>query len=392
MICDTDQLRSIVDDLTPLAIEVRRHIHRHPELGHQELETTRYIAKVLSDAGLDPVIRPAGTGLTVEVGSGQPVVGFRADIDALPIEEKTHLPFASEVPGLMHACGHDAHTAIGIGMAIALSKLDDLDGTIRFIFQPAEEVFPGGAGEMVREGLVDGVDSMLAFHVDPTLPPGQIGFRAGPVTASSDQFKITVRSPGGHTARPHQTADSIYAAGRIITELPMLLDRLTDARVPLVVVFGKVAGGFANNVIPTEVELRGTARTLGKELWEQMPKLFDRLTREIVAPTGADVLVDYVTGIAPVVNDEHIVNEARLSVGQVLGPHAVVATHQSMGAEDFSAYLHKVPGALFRLGSRPSHTEPSDLHSSTFDIDEEVIPTGILAGTAIMLGRLSCTF
>lgn len=392
MNCSPQRLKSIVAPVVPTAIEARHYIHQHPEIGHQEFGTTEYLAELLRDAGLEPRIRPTGTGLTVDVGEGEPLVAFRADIDALPIQERTGLAFQSENPGLMHACGHDVHSAIAIGISIALSKLQPLDGSVRFIFQPAEEQFPGGAQELIDEGLLDGVDSIVAFHVDPTLPAGKIGFRAGPITASSDQFMVSIEGPGGHTARPHLTVDTVNAAGRIITELPPLLSRRIDARVPLVVVFGSVDGGTANNVIPSRIILRGTARTLGRETWEQMPKLIDQLVREIASPTGATVSVDYKTGIAPVINDEHTIAEARFAVGQVLGPHAVVATQPSMGAEDFSAYLEAVPGAMFRLGAAPKGHEPVDLHSSHFDVDEQAISTGMLAGAATLMGMLSCTW
>lgn len=392
MNCTPQHLKSVVEPIVPLAIEVRRHIHQHPEIGHQEFATTQYLAKTLHDAGLEPHVRKIGTGLVVEVGSGGPVVAFRADIDALPIQEKTGLPFQSENPGLMHACGHDVHSAIAAGIAIAMSRLEAFDGTARFIFQPAEEQFPGGAQELIDEGLLDGTDSIIAFHVDPTLPAGKVGFRAGPITASSDQFRILVEGPGGHTARPHLTVDTVNAAGKIITELPALLNRKIDSRVPLVLVFGSVDGGTANNVIPSVIELRGTARTLGREVWEQMPKLVDQLAHEIALPTGATVAVDYTTGIAPVINDEHTIAEARFAVGQVLGPHSVVATQPSMGAEDFSAYLESMPGAMFRLGAAPKDRDAVDLHSSRFDVDERAIHTGILAGSATLMGLLSCTW
>ncbi|HDK44755.1 MAG TPA: amidohydrolase [Actinobacteria bacterium] len=392
MNCTPQHLRSVVEEVIHLAVETRHHIHQYPEIGHQEFATTQYIAGILADAGLEPRVRPARTGLVVDVGAGGPIVAFRADIDALPIQEKTGLPFESQNPGLMHACGHDVHSAIAVGIAVGLSKLEALDGTARFIFQPAEEQFPGGAQDLIDEGRLDGTDSIIAFHVDPALLAGKIGFRAGPITASSDQFHITVEGPGGHTARPHLTADTVYTAGRIITELPPLLDRLIDSRVPLVVVFGSIHGGTADNVIPSKIELRGTARTLGREVWERMPKLVDQLVHEIASPTGATVTVRYATGIAPVINDEHTISEARFAVGQILGPHSVVATQPSMGAEDFSAYLEDIPGAMFRLGAASEGRDPVDLHSSRFDVDERAIETGVLAGAATLMGMLSCNW
>jgi amidohydrolase len=386
-----DDLRAGARAVLLAAIETRRHLHRHPEIGRQEFETTRYLASVLANAGLEPKLRSPGTGLSVEVGSGEPRVAFRADIDALPIQEETGLPFESEHPGFMHACGHDAHSAVAVGIALALRSLD-LPGSVRFVLQHAEEQFPGGAQDLVEEGILAGVERIIAFHVDPTLPVGKVGLRAGPVTASSDQFAFIVDGPGGHTARPHLTVDTVYAAGLIVTRLPALLGRLTDARTPLVLVFGSVQGGAAPNVIPARVELRGTARTLGTELWDRLPKLVDQIVREIVAPTGATVAVHYEKGIAPVVNDEQTVADARLAIGHVLGTHATAATPPSMGAEDFSAYLQEAPGAMFRLGVAGEDGSTADLHSARFDIDERAIETGILAGAATLLTMLGATW
>jgi amidohydrolase len=322
----------------------------------------------------------------VDVGSGSRRVAFRADIDALPVHEKTGLSFASEHAGLMHACGHDAHTGIAIGIALALSRLD-VEGSVRFLFQHAEEQFPGGAQELVDEGILEGVERIIAFHVDPSLRSDKVGLRAGPVTASSDQFSIDVEGPGGHTARPHLTVDTTYAAGLIVTHLPALLNRLTDPRAPLALVFGSIQGGAAANVIPPHVELRGTARTLGADLWDRLPKLVEELVHEIAAPTGATVTVHYEKGIAPVVNDEQTVAEARFAIGRLLGPAATAATPPSMGAEDFSAYLQEIPGAMLRLGVG-NGLDHADLHSSRFDIDERALETGILAGVATLLTML----
>jgi amidohydrolase len=379
-------LRSVVSRVVPVAIETRRHLHRFPEIGHRESATTEYLAAVLKQAGLAPKLRTPGTGLSVDVGSGPPSIAFRADIDALPVQERTGLSFASEHAGLMHACGHDAHTGVAVGIALALSTLD-IEGSVRFVFQHAEEQFPGGAQELVDEGILEQVERIIAFHVDPTLRTGRIGLRAGPVTASSDQFSIDVEGPGGHTARPHLTVDTAYAAGLIVTQLPALLNQLTDPRAPLVLVFGSIQGGAAANVIPPRVELRGTARTLGADLWERLPKLVDLLVHEIVAPTGATVTVHYEKGIAPVVNDEQTIAEARYAVGRLLGPTATAATSPSMGAEDFSAYLQKIPGAMLRLGVGDG-LDHADLHSASFDIDEEAIETGILSGAATLLTML----
>ncbi len=386
---DLDNVRSVAQRIAPRAVELRRAIHRRPELGWQEFATTELVADTLAEAGLRIQIRQGVTGLLADVGERGSLVGFRADLDALPIQEHTGLPFASEIPGLMHACGHDAHAAIGAGIALALAELGELPGRVRFLFQPAEESFPGGAEEMVRAGLLGGVEAIIALHVDPTLPTGQIGFKTGAITSSSDRFLITIEGPGGHTARPHESVDTIFAAGQIITALPALLDRLVDARKPLSLVFGRIQGGSVGNVIPASVELAGTCRLLDRDMWEQMPKLIERLVHDIVAPLGAEVRVDYDVGIPPVVNDQFVVAEVEFAVSRVLGTQAVAETEASLGAEDFSYFLQAIPGALFRLGTRLADRR-TDLHSASFDIDEAAIETGIVAGTMGLLRLMAC--
>jgi amidohydrolase len=286
-ISDFKRLLALVGDHADASVALRRTIHRHPELGHQETATTALLAGALTDAGLHPVVRDAGTGLTVEVGSGEPLVAFRADIDALPLDEKNALPFKSEFPGVMHACGHDAHASIAIGIAVVLASLEDLPGRVRFLFQPAEEVIPGGAEAMMGEGVMDDVQAILAFHVDPSIPPGSVGLRTGAITGASDRLSVTLEGPGGHTSRPH----------------------------------------------------------------EDLPPLVERLVHEIVTPFGATAKVDYDQGAPPVVNDDAVIAAVHHAATEVLGPDGVISTVQSLGAEDFAWYLESAPGALIRLGS-----------------------------------------
>ena len=380
-------LRRLASDAAPGARALRRQIHAHPEPGYREIRTTEAIAAALEAAGLDYHRRPGRTGLVAEVGVGGPVVAFRADIDALPVDERTGRPYSSRVPGMMHACGHDVHAAIAVGIACVLAGIQDLPGRARFIFQPAEEVFPGGADELIREGVLDEVSSVLAFHVDPNLPPGKLGLLAGAITSSSDRISVVVEGPGGHTARPHKTVDTVYAAAKVATELPALLRRLTDARSPLSLVFARIHGGDADNVIPTRVELSGTCRTLSRQLWEEVPALVDRLVAELVTPFGAKATVEYHRGIPPVVNSASIIAAAELAIVETLGLEAVAATEASMGAEDFARYLELVPGALIRLGAAPPGRKV-DLHSATFDVDESCIEVGILVGAAVLLRQI----
>lgn len=382
-----EELRGLVAEVLPSVIELRRAIHRNPELSFQEFATTERVASLLRDRGLEPVTRTEGTGCVVEVGSGERVIGFRADLDALPIDEPADSPHASRQLGVMHACGHDGHTAIGAGIALALARLP-VPGRVRFIFQPGEESFPGGALTLVREGVARGLSSIIAFHVDPALEPGRVGLRTGPVTGSADRFQIRLEGAGGHTARPHRTADLVYAAGRLVTELPALLDRMLDPRRPLTLVFGRIHGGTTENVIPTVVELGGTVRTLDRSLWDEIPFLLESLCEQIVVPTGAKVSVAHQRGIPPVVNDPGVVDVARRAIVAHLGQEAVATTDTSMGAEDFSRYLETVPGALLRLGAAPAQGV-CDLHSSGFVFEESALEVGLVAGAATLLRLLT---
>jgi amidohydrolase len=281
----------------------------------------------------------------------------------------------------MHACGHDAHTAIAVGIAITLAQMEPEAG-IRILFQPGEESNPGGAIELVSEGLVDELDAMLAFHVDPTLRAGRVGARSGPVTGSADSLRIIVHGPGGHTSRPHKTVDLVEAAGRVVTELPGAIRRAIDARTPIVTVFGSIRGGNAGNVIPTEVVIEGSVRTLDAETWDVLPGLIDKSLGAILALSGAGYTLDYRQGIPPVVNDGTVVGIASSAIEEEFEPGTVVHTEQSMGGEDFSNYLAVVPGALLRLGSASGG---GDLHSAGFKVNEQSIGFGIQAGVSALL-------
>lgn len=385
MIDRSSRLRAYAADFAPQSAELRRVLHRRPELGNQELETTRTVAEALRSSGIEPIVRPSGTGLLAEIGTGPgPTVAFRADLDALPIDEMTGAEYASTIPGVMHACGHDAHTAIGVGIARTLAEFGDLGGRVRFIFQPAEEMIPGGATELVAEGAADGVSAIIAFHVDPTLSPGRIGVRTGPITGASDRIVISLSGPGGHTSRPHRTVDLVYAAAKVAADLPAVIQRTTDPRHPVIVAFGAVHGGHAANVIPTDIELTGTIRLFDLDLWRSMEELVVRIVGDLIDPLGATAKVEYTRGSPPVHNDRDIIEAVGRSAADLLGATGVAETHQSMGSEDFAWYLERIPGALIRLGTRRGE-EQLDLHSATFDIDESAIETGILVGAASLL-------
>ncbi len=380
---DAARIDEVVADLLPTVVEVRRAIHQHPELSGEEYHTTELVAERLREHGLMPRVRTPKPGVIVDVGTAGRLACFRSDLDALPILEPPGLTFASQQPGVMHACGHDAHTAIGLGLALAMKRLA-LHGRFRFLFQPAEETFPGGAFELVKEGAVDGVDAIMAFHVDPSLDTGRIGLKVGAITSSADRFYITLDGPGGHTARPHATVDIIHAAGQVVTQLPAMLDRMVDARSPLALVFGRIHGGTADNVIPTSVDLSGTVRAADRQLWEEVPSLVERLIHQIVEPFGAKALVHYQRGLPPVVNDARIVQRMEHTVSGLLGDDAVATTHLSMGAEDYSRYLEEVPGALLRLGCRSEDGPTTDLHASNFHLDEACLGVGMKVGIAAL--------
>jgi amidohydrolase len=375
-----DTLARLVEELSPQVVELRRLLHRHPEPAHGEHLTTVLLRDFLTDAGLEFRSREPRTGGWVDIGDS-PKVGFRADIDALPIREPADHSPRSEIEGWMHACGHDAHAAIAAGIAVVLSRLSH-PHDVRVLFQPAEETFPGGAIELVDEGLVDDLDSLIAFHCDPALRVGRIGARVGAITAGADIVKIVVHGPGGHTSRPHKTVDMISAASRVAAELPSAIRNSVDARSAVVTAFGSIHGGDAANVIPTEVVLEGTVRTLDAALWDVLPSLVDKILGSILGLSGAGYTLDYRQGIAPVVNDEKVVNRVTSAIRSSIGDESVVPTETSMGGEDFSSYLTVTRGALFRLGSASGG---GDLHSASFQFNEAAIPFGIHAGVAALL-------
>lgn len=373
-------LTTHVANLTPRIVELRRLLHRNPEGANQEHLTTEILAETLAGAGLEPAVRRAGTGLSVDIG-GPPRIAFRADIDALPLDEPEENDPRSEIDGWMHACGHDAHAAIATGVAMLLDRVAP-DVGVRVFFQPAEEAITGGAADLVAEGMVDGLEALIAFHVDPTLEPGRIGVKTGVVTASADGFIIVLEGPGGHTSRPHRTVDLLQAAARVVTDLPVVIRSAFDARLPVVTAFGAVHGGEAPNVIPTRVELRGTVRSLDRGVREALPDLVESALAAIAASHGASHRLDYRQGVPPVVNDHDVVRIFADATTEALGPDAVVPTETSMGGEDFAYYLDRVPGGMFRLGA---HCGGGDIHSASFRLDERCLPVGMAAGASALL-------
>ncbi len=367
-------------------IALRRDLHAHPELGRQETRTSAVVAERLTAAGLLPRGLSGGTGLLCDVGgSAGPTVALRADLDALPIHDPKDVPYRSTNAGVCHACGHDVHTAMLVGAGLALAELGaELPGRVRLVFQHAEELMPGGATDAIADGALDGVSAMYALHCHPGYEVGQVGVRAGAITAAADMVEVVLTGLGGHTARPHATTDLVYAASRVVTDLPAALSRRVDPRQGMSIVFGSISSGVAPNVIPRIATIRGTVRVLGHEAWEQAPKLVEELVAATVAPLGADYQLTYTRGVPPVVNDVRATGVMATAITRALGPDAVQPTEQSLGGEDFAWYLQQVPGSMARLGVRPKHGA-ADLHAAGFDVDERCIAVGVrvMAETAL---------
>ncbi len=367
----------------PELIEFRRDLHAHPETGYHEYRTTRRIALRLEAAGLKPAILPKGTGLIVDIGDGPVdgrVVALRADIDALPINDEKDVPYRSLNRGACHACGHDVHTAILLGTGLFLARAAAaraLPGNVRLIFQPAEEV-PGGAIDVMAAGGIASVDRIFALHCDPRLDVGKIGTRTGPITAACDKLTVKVTGPGGHTARPHLTADLVFALGKIITELPAALSRRVDPRSSLSLVWGRVSAGTAANAIPDDGIVEGTVRCLDDATWHEAPDLVKALLESVASAYGVVPEISYQRNVPPTVNDAISTAMFEAAADRVLGPDSITEAPQSLGGEDFAWYLDSIPGALARLGTRtPGSAADFDIHQAVFDVDERAIGNGV---------------
>ncbi|MFD0426900.1 amidohydrolase [Streptomyces parvus] len=381
------------DELRGELIAFRRDLHMHPELGNQEFRTTAAIKDRLEKAGLKPQVLAVGTGLMCDVGEWDgvtPMLALRADIDALPIPDtKAGVPYRSTVPDRAHACGHDVHTTTVLGAGLVLAGLDRqglLPNAVRLIFQPAEEVLPGGAVDAIESGVLEGVGRIIGVHCDPKVDVGRIGLRIGAITSACDRLEITLDGPGGHTARPHLTTDLVTAAARIAVDVPALLARRVDARAGLALTWGRLETGHAPNVIPQHAELSGTVRCLNLDAWREAPDLVHAAVDEVAGMHRAKTVINYVRGVPPVVNDAESIGLLDAAMTERRGSYAIEDTEQSLGGEDFSWYLEQVPGAMARLGVRtPGDTRGLDLHRGNFDVDEEAITVGVELFTAAAL-------
>lgn len=376
------RIKDIAANLAPRLIEIRRHIHSHPELSGQEYQTAAYVAGVLSSCGIQVQELVGKTGVVGEMtgaGTDPRLLAIRADMDALPLQERSGVEFASQQPGMMHACGHDVHTTVGLGTAMVLSQLGEpLPGNLRFLFQPAEETAQG-AGWMIRDGAMDGVDAILGVHVFPTIPGGSIGIRYGALTAAADDLALTIIGESGHGARPHEAIDAIWIASQVVTTLQQAISRTQNPLRPVVLTIGQIQGGRAPNVIADQVRMLGTVRSLHPETSANLPAWIEEIVANVCRAYGARYEMDYRRGVPSVQNDPFLTQIVESAAEEAWGDDRVqILLEPSLGAEDFSLYLNHAPGTMFRLGvafpDRPNYP----LHHPQFHVNENAILTGVV--------------
>lgn len=372
-----DAITSVKDDV----MGWRRYLHQNPELSFHEEKTASYIYKTLESFGNLQLSRPTKNSVMARLIGPQPgkVLAIRADIDALPIQEENDFEFVSKNPGVMHACGHDGHTAMLLGTAKILSGMQDqIKGEVRFLFQHAEEVFPGGAEEMVQAGVLDGVDFIIGTHLWSPMEYGKVGVVYGPMMASPDTFWITIKGKGGHAALPHQTVDSIAVGAQVVTNLQHIVSRNTDPLDNLVVSVTQFIAGTTHNVIPGAVEICGTVRSFDQKLRESVPPLMERIIKGITEAHGAEYQFKYEYGYRPVINEETVTRVIEETVREVYGDETLDMMRPNMGGEDFSAYQQKVPGSFFYIGAgnqQKGIVYPH--HHPRFTIDEDALQVGV---------------
>jgi amidohydrolase len=385
VLAETDRL---VGDL----IDFRRDLHRHPETARQEVRTTSMVLRRLAEAGLDP--KPfQGTGLMCDLGpsieeAGWPRLALRADLDALPVPDHTATAWRSVKEGTSHACGHDIHATAVLGAGLVLHRLHReglLRSPVRLIFQPAEEVQPSGAQELIAQGALDSVNRIVALHCDPRYQVGSVAIKTGSITSAADLVTIYAYGEGGHTSRPQLTQDLVFAVGQLLTGLPAILDRRLDPRAVVSLTWGAVHAGEAHNAIPSSAVIKGTLRAGDMRTWHRAAEIVKQSVPVLAAQYGIRTELEYQAGVPPVVNDPAVTGLMTAAARSVLGGNNVLVAEQSMGGEDFAWYLREVPGALMRLGVRIPGAQPADLHQPEFDPDEGAIRVGVevLAATAV---------
>jgi amidohydrolase len=376
------EIKAIAEKLTPRLIEIRRHFHAHPELSGQEQQTAAYVAGVLSSSGLQVQESVGKTGIVGELtgkGEDSRLLAIRTDMDALPIQERTKLEFASHCPGVMHACGHDIHTTVGLGTAMVLSQLSEkLPGNLRFLFQPAEEIAQG-ASWMVQDGVMRDVSAIFGLHVFPSIPARTVGIRYGALTAAADDLEILIQGESGHGARPHEAIDAIWIASQVITSLQQAISRTQNPLRPIVLSIGQISGGRAPNVIADQVRMAGTVRSLHPETHANLPEWIEGIVANICQTYGAKYEVNYRRGVPSVQNDLYLTKLVEDCCRAAWGNEQVqLIPEASLGAEDFSLYLEHAPGTMFRLGVGFNDRPNYPLHHPQFEADEAAIATGVV--------------
>ncbi len=377
------QIKDLATKLAPRLIEIRRHIHTHPELSGQESQTAAFVAGVLSSNGLYVQERVGKTGVIGELqgtNKDSRLLAVRTDMDALPIQERTSLEYASRVKGIMHACGHDVHTTVGLGTAMVLSQMsEELPGKVRFLFQPAEEIAQG-ANWMVADRAMENASAILGLHVFPSIPAGSIGVRYGALTAAADELEIIIVGESGHGARPHQAIDAIWIASQVITTLQQAISRTQNPLRPVVLSIGQINGGRAPNVIADRVQLLGTVRSLHPETRNNLPDWIEKIVASVCDSNGAKYEVNYRRGVPSVQNDYTLTQLLQSAAEEAWGSDRVqVLPEPSLGSEDFSVYLEHAPGSMFRLGvGFKDRAINHPLHHPQFEVDESSIVTGVV--------------
>jgi amidohydrolase len=378
-----DRIKSLAKKYAPEFIEVRHHLHAHPELSYKEFETSKFVQQRLADIGIDYEIKATTGVIGLIKGSnpGKRIIALRADMDALPIKEQNEVAYKSQNDGVMHACGHDVHTTCLLGAARILNELkNDWEGTIKLIFQPGEEKNPGGASLLIKEGVLDNPkpSAIFGLHVHPGLQVGKMSFRSGKVMASADEIYITIKGKGGHAASPHLCIDPILIASHLIVSLQQIVSRHNNPHNPTVLSITSFKGGTTTNVIPDEVKLKGTFRAMDEEWRFKAHELIRKLSTDLVSSMGGtiDLLID--VGYPSVYNNEALNELAKQKASDFIGKENVEETEKRMGAEDFGYYSQQIPGCFFRLGVMNQEKGiVSGVHTPTFNIDESAIETGI---------------
>jgi amidohydrolase len=378
---ETATISGLVEDVRDEVIGWRRHLHQNPELSFHEEETSRFVYETLETFGGLELSRPTPTSVRARLVGEKPgrTIALRADMDALPLAEENDFEFVSKNEGVMHACGHDGHTAMLLGAAKILSEMrGEIEGEVHFVFQHAEELYPGGAQELVEAGVMEGVDAIFGIHLWSQLEIGKIGVVYGPMLASPDTFKIAVEGRGGHAAMPHQTADSIAIGAQVVTNLQHVVSRNTDPLDNVVVSVTRFVGGTTHNVIPGSVELEGTVRTLDEEVRKKVPETMERIIKGVTEAHGASYSLEYQRGYRPVVNDEEVTRVVEEAAREIFGEAALEMMRPIMGGEDFSAYQQVAQGTFLFIGAgneKKGITAPH--HHPRFTVDEDALEDGV---------------